>query len=218
MNQRRGFLFGLPFLPWFIESAQAADPTGTNSGLPIVGGATAGGDLSGMFPNPTVSKSGGVAIGPAGTAVAGQIPGSATNDSASAGNIGEYLSTSLVSGSAFAISTGAATGIVSLPLSAGDWDVWGQGIVHAGAAITVFTSLTVGISVASNTALPGLTSGAQTQIGLGAGLTGIVDTAVNVGPARVSLAAAGTAFLNGSFAFATSTASVYGVMQARRRR
>jgi hypothetical protein len=32
------------------------------------------------------------------------------------------------------------------------------------------------------------------------------------------MAAPGTAYLNGSFAFATSTAAVYGVLQARRRR
>jgi len=166
----------------------------------------------------TVTQISGVAPGPMATAVLGQIPGVATSGLASAGNIGEFTSISLASGSAIVLATGTATSILALPLTAGDWDVWGAGVVHAGAAITVFTSLTVGISTVSNTALPGLVSGAQTQIGLGAGLTGIADTAVNVGPARVSLAASGTAFLNGSFAFATSTASVYGVMQARRRR
>lgn len=165
----------------------------------------------------TVSKSGGVAIGPAGTAVLGQLPGVTGTTVASTGNIGEYLSTSVASASAILLSNGVATSILSLGLTAGDWDVWGSGIIHV-QALTVVTSMNVGISTVSNTALPGLISGAQTQVGLGAGLTGIVDTAVNVGPARVFLNASGTAFLNGSFAFATSTAAIYGTLQARRRR
>lgn len=190
MNLNRRFtLFGSMLWP-FGSSAMAADPTGNNTPAP----------------------------GPLATAAIGQIPGSATNDAAAAGNIGEYTSLSVALASALVLSNGVATNVLALPLTAGDWDVWGQGIAHAGAAITVFTSLTVGISTVSNTALPGLVSGAQSQIGLGAGLTGIADTAVNVGPTRISLASAGTAFLNGSFAFATSTAAVYGVLQARRRR
>lgn len=148
----------------------------------------------------------------------GQIPGSSTNDSAAAGNVGEYTSLALALASALPLSSGVGTTVVSLPLSAGDWDVWGQAIIHV-QTITVVTFLSAGINSASGTALPSITSGAAAQIGLGAGLSGAAgDTALSVGPSRVSLSAAGTAFLVGNFTFATSTAAVYGVLQARRRR
>lgn len=166
----------------------------------------------------TVTKSSGVAFGPAATAIVGQIQGIATAGLASAGNIGEFTSISLALASAIPLSTGVGTTVLSLPLTAGDWDVWGQAIIHV-QTLTVVTALSAGINTASGTALPSIVSGAAAQLGLGAGLSGAGgDTALPVGPTRVSLAASGTAFLVGNFAFATSTASVYGVMQARRRR
>jgi hypothetical protein len=208
-----------------------ADPTGINSQVPnnasnLTTGTLSstvmpafGGDLSsgGGTTNILVISSNGVAIGPAGTAILGQIPGVATSSAASAGNVGEYTSVALSAASAILMSNGVATSVASMVLSAGDWDVWGSGFVHV-QSLTVLTGLAVGISTVSNTALPGLTSGAEFQLGLGAGLTGGVDTGVNVGPTRISLAAAGTTFLNALGTFATSTTAVYGVMQARRRR
>lgn len=206
----RRLLFGTLFL----GAAGAARAQGVSIGSGPSG--AAGGDLSGTFPNPTVAKINGATPGALSTALVGQIPGSATNDAASAGNVGEFATANLSAAGALVISNNSATGVVGVSLTAGDWDVWGTAIYKTG-TLTVVTVADAAISTSAG-ALPGLVSGAQTQLGFGAGLTGISDTGVSVGPSRISLSATATAFVNGQLTFGTSTASVYGVIQARRRR
>ncbi len=184
---RRSALFA--FAIWPFGSALAADPTGSNTTQPSA----------------------------VGTALVGQIPGSVTNDSANAGNVGEYSSASLPLGSAIPLSTGVTTSIVSLGLSAGDWHIWGQAVSIVPAA-TNMTVIASGLN-SNATTMPSATTGGLTQLAFGtAGVNGGGSNFINVGPIRLSLTTTATTFLLASATFATSTASMYGSMQARRMR
>lgn len=66
------------------------------------------------------------------------IIGSTTNDSAAALSVGEYVSSSVVQGSAVALTTGTAANITSISLTAGDWDVCGTVVYDVGGPITSF--------------------------------------------------------------------------------
>ena len=56
----------------------------------------------------------------------GQIPGTGAATNASAGNIGEYISSTVASGAPVALTTTVIANITSIALTAGDWDVWGS--------------------------------------------------------------------------------------------
>lgn len=146
-------------------------------------------------------------------ATAGQIPGVASATAASAGNIGEYVVSSVVGGSAVPITTGVVTNVTSISLTAGDWDVQGA-CGFTAATTTAVTLTTCGTNVTSAT-LGGLTTGtAFTPFAYtGNGTANLVfPTGVN----RLSLASTTTVFLVAQSNFATSTMSAYGYIRARR--
>ena len=61
-----------------------------------------------------------------GTAPIGQIPGTNTNDNAGTGDIGEFVSSVIASGSSISLSNNTPTNITSIVLTSGDWNVWGN--------------------------------------------------------------------------------------------
>lgn len=145
-------------------------------------------------------------------ALAGQLPATATNDNANAGNIGENLQSVVAVGAAVAMVSATSVDITTLALTAGDWEVSGQVYTNPNAATT--TSLfEAGINTVANT-LPtrGLN---QSNVMNGALPAGVVASA-DVGPYRVSAAGAVTLHLVANCTFAVNTNSAYGILRARR--
>jgi hypothetical protein len=204
---------------WFAASLAFAQPATTKpnlsstlsqcgSNVPVVG-AGAG--------NPPICDATGALTAPAFSAV-GQLPGTATNNNATAGNVGEYISSTVLQASAVAATSGTAFNITSISLTPGDWDVCGN-VATNPASTTVQSSIIGWISTTSATLPTDPNNGAMAQISLSAGSfgTGVIQV-IQVGCERLSLASTTTVFLSGFFAFATSTNAGFGFIGARRAR
>jgi len=145
---------------------------------------------------------------------AGQVAGTATNDNASAGNVGQLISSNVVSGSAVTMTSGTPANITSISLTAGDWDV--QGACTSQPAGSTTTSVAIcSISTTSatlNTVVSDSSGFAvnNTSESAGGGVTLVTDTA------RFSLSATTTVFLVSQYTFAVSTLGAYGKLRARR--
>jgi hypothetical protein len=145
------------------------------------------------------------------------IAGTGTNDNAPAGLVGEYISSSIVSGSAVALTTAVAANVTSISLTAGDWDVWFNEAFTTATGTTVvqnlqgfITTTTGGTStVPGNFALIN-TFGQQALNG--------VNVSNTVGPVRLSIASTTTVFAVALANFTPGAVSAYGALQARRRR
>lgn len=130
-----------------------------------------------------------------------------------AGDVGQYLSSEVLVGSAVSLVTATAKDITSLALTPGDWDVWGV-IDMNPAGTTTMSSVEGWISSASNTAPTRPNKGAlfHYQQSFGAGLA--QDFPVTAG--RFSITANTSVYLSVKASFAVSTLSAYGFLQARR--
>ena len=143
--------------------------------------------------------------------LAGMRTGTTTNDDAAAGQIGEFIASSVVFPGG-GISNNVPTNVTSLPLTAGDWDVRGEVWFHLGSGTT--GNVEAGISLASGS-LPG-------NPGLGSRATQTFTHTASSGqvlalaPCRISLAAAATVYLVALCGFTTGSTTAYGRIEARR--
>jgi hypothetical protein len=143
-----------------------------------------------------------------------QLVGTTTNDNASAGHVGEYISSSVLVGSSISITSATPTNITSISLTAGDWDV-SASVYFNTATSTVVNNQYGYINNVSATAPTAAASnnvaGAQYQTAL----TGISNNLM-IGPVRISINTTTIIYVGVLSTFTTSTTTAYGFIGARR--
>lgn len=143
------------------------------------------------------------------------IAGTTTNDNAAAGYVGQYVESSVASGSAVSMTTDTPANITSISLTAGDWDVRGTVGFVAGASTSI-SNILVGASSTSATLPTPPASGTYTGYHVSF-LGTFTDASYPFGPGRLSLAATTTIYLVCQTTFSGGTGNAaYGFIGARR--
>lgn len=145
----------------------------------------------------------------------GHQNGTATNDNAAAGEIGELIFSNIASGSAVSLTSTLPANMTSIPLTAGDWDVDVNCVFNI-AATTNITNLITSISTTTGT-LDLTTGGAYFIYRVAPSVPGGGMNVV-AGPLHISLASPTTIFAVAQSAFTVSTNAAYGILRARRMR
>lgn len=141
------------------------------------------------------------------------LKGTITNDSASAGNIGEY-NESVVSGVAIA-ATGVFKDATSLSLTAGDWDV--TLVLFYTVSIAGPTIIYGGISTTSGNSATGLTLGSNyVQIWQDSGGSTLGSQAIIIPAYRVSLSGTTIIYAKSRVDYAATTTTMAARLSARR--
>jgi hypothetical protein len=139
-----------------------------------------------------------------------QYLGRTDGGNAPAGVVGEFVSSTVASGSAVSLTSGTTANVTSIALTPGDWDVWGIVALHP-AASTVLGNVSSGTSITSATLDALGTYETDTYQ-----VTMTVDVAKSTARRRLSVSAATTVYMVVDATFTTSTCTAYGVLNARR--
>lgn len=129
---------------------------------------------------------------------------------ANAGSVGELLSASVVSPGT-GLTTGVSANIITLSLTAGDWDC------SAVASYVVSVGMTAAFQGVTTTSgvIPGAQTGAQTTWGL-VGQSFSTGSTFPVGPTRINVAGTTNVFMVAQAGFGSGTVSAFGFLRCRR--
>jgi hypothetical protein len=144
----------------------------------------------------------------------GQIAGTATNDSATAGNIGEVQRSKIAAGSAVSLVSVTAKDVTTITITPGDWDVSGS-IFFTGGTGTTALNWQGGINTSANT-LPVAPDGNYAVIQ--ASSAGVTLQGVTLPTDQWSVSVSTTLHLVAFSNFSGGVQTAYGVITARRAR
>lgn len=174
--------------------------------------ATTSAQLAGVMSDET--GSGALVFGTTPTITNPNIVGTNTNDNAAAGSVGEFVSSTVLVGSAVSLTSGVTANVTSISLTAGDWDVEGN-VAFASGGSTI-TNYEIGAISTTSATLPtapygggGFTLSTPNYAGGGSNI-------IPTGRMRLSLASTTTVYLVTNASFGTSTLAAYGFIGARR--
>jgi hypothetical protein len=136
-----------------------------------------------------------------------EIQGTTTNDSATAGYVGELIAANVLAGAAISISNNTPANVTSISLTAGDWDVTGNVTVTGSSGI--LTNVTMWGSTASATLPDASTSSSLTS-------TIFTQLGSAIPRFRFRSTSTTTVYLSVQASFATGTATACGTIYARR--
>lgn len=143
--------------------------------------------------------------------------GTATNDNACAGCVGEVIESVIALNTTQSLTTNTALNVTQISLTAGDWDVRGTAVFKCAVTTTV-NSFTVSLSDTTATVQSAPVSRTAS---IAYSASTVHSTAVNsfvpVGPTRFSLATTTPVYLVAASNFATSTCQTNGGHIAARR-
>jgi hypothetical protein len=140
------------------------------------------------------------------------IVGTNTNDNAGAGQIGEFVSSTVLIGSAISLTNGTAASLTSISLTAGDWDVSFDDYLVPGAT-TSMTAVQCSVSATTNVIDTGP---GNFQIISQAAEVPVTSVGCKAGLRRMSLATTTTVFAVTQANFTPGTMTSYGIIRARR--
>jgi hypothetical protein len=138
------------------------------------------------------------------------VKGTTTNDNAATGYVGEYVSSTVASGSAISLTTGVSVNITNISLTAGDWDVFGiVGFIPSGSTTVAYIS--GGISTSS----AALVENQCFVLSLGSATTSANPRSATP-TVRIRIGSTTTVYLVAESSFAVSTNTAFGTIGARR--
>jgi hypothetical protein len=141
------------------------------------------------------------------------ISGTATNDNAAAGDVGEYVSST--SGDVSSTGTGQMFDVTSISLTAGDWDVSAIGYGSIGSS-TSWTGSRLGISTTSGNSTSGLVEGDNLSVLVWTAGSTPIEVMHIIPSYRMSLSATTTVYLKARESFSDGSTSALGRISARR--